>query len=85
MPDNIAYMADGLQKMHRDGILPNPPHLTQMRDIYTLHVKTRDVDNNIIQQIKNIAINKKCVVEIDTCFGWLDIASGTECIDKYFE
>ena len=32
---------------------------------------------------ENIEINKKCVVKIDTCFDWIEIASGTECIDKY--
>ena len=71
--------------MYKDGILPKSPHLTKTRNIYKLHVKTENVDDSIIQQIKNIAINKKCVVKIDTCFHWINIASGTECIDKYFK
>lgn len=78
-------MANGLQKMHKDGILPKSPHLTKTRDIYKLNVKTENVDDDIIKQIRNIAINKKCIVKIDTCFDWIDIASGTECIDKYFK
>lgn len=78
-------MANGLQRMHKDGVLPKSPHLTQTRDIYKLNVKTENVDDGIIQQIRNIAINQKCVVKIDTCFDWIEIASETECIDKYFK
>lgn len=85
VPDNIAYIARGLQRMFIDKLLSSAPHIKENNGVYTLYVSTYRLDKNIIQQIKDIAINKNCIVEEDNVYQWITIANEIESIDKYFE
>ena len=42
------------------------------------------VDNDIIEQVKNIATNEGCDVKIDTCYQWLVIKDKKQTINQYF-
>lgn len=85
LPKNLAEMTFGLQKMYKDGIFKYKPHFRKKRDIYQVLVDTTDVNNNIIKQIKKIALDKECDIKIDNCYHWITLSNKKEDINKYFE
>lgn len=84
VPENLARIINGVNKMYHDGIFKFKPHLKMKRDIYTVAIKTSDVEDDVIQQLKDIATDMGCNVKIDNCYHWITIANKKEDIKDYF-
>lgn len=87
VPDNLAKIINGLNKMCDDDIFKYKPHIdaeAYKKGIYKISIKTESVDNDIIEQVKNIATNEGCDVKIDTCYHWLVIKDKRQTINHYF-
>lgn len=85
LPENLAKMTKGINRMCDEGIFKSKPHLKIERDVYKISVDTGGVSDKIIKEVKQIAIQMDCEVEEDTCFHWLRISNKKEDIKKYFE
>lgn len=84
IPENLAKIANGVNRMCDAGIFEFKPHLKVERDIFTLCINTTGVKREVINQVKEIAIENKCEVSENTCFHWLNVHNKKEDISKYF-
>ena len=85
IPENLAKIANGVNRMCDAGIFEFKPHLKIERDIFTLCVDTTGAKREVINQVKEIAIENGCEVSENSCFHWLNIRNKKEDISKYFE
>ena len=85
VPENLARITNGVEKMYDNGIFKFKPHLEIKRGIYKVCVDTTNVNNDILQQLKDIATDMGCDVKINNCYNWITIANKKENIKDYFE